>query len=109
MPSLDALCATVLPSLVLLFQMSAERLPDSYNLKNIIYNTHPKIINQVQKGLNEFRPVALPSLVMKAFEKRRYDCLPLQFAYQARKGVADAKIFILLLKAFKSTSRNLSC
>ncbi|XP_042073451.1 uncharacterized protein LOC121813637 [Haplochromis burtoni] len=56
------------------------------------------------KSLNDLRPVALTSLVMKAMEKiikqhivRATDPLmdPLQFAYRARRGVDDAKIFIL--------------
>ncbi len=54
--------------------------------------------------LNDFRPVALTSLVMKTFEKLLKDEIvslvfgkmdPLQFAHQARKSVDDAKIFIL--------------
>ena len=56
------------------------------------------------KSLNDLRPVALTSLVMKAMEKiikqhiiRATDPLmdPLQFAYRARRGVDDAKIFIM--------------
>ncbi|XP_039459779.1 uncharacterized protein LOC116320226, partial [Oreochromis aureus] len=56
------------------------------------------------KSLNDLRPVALTSLVMKAMEKiikqhiiratnPRMD--PLLFAYRACRGVDDAKIFIL--------------
>lgn len=56
------------------------------------------------KTLNDLRPVALTSLVMKAMEKiikqhiiRATDSLmdPLQFAYRAGRSVDDAKIFIL--------------
>ncbi|XP_063324368.2 GTPase IMAP family member 8-like [Pelmatolapia mariae] len=56
------------------------------------------------KSLNDLRPVALTSQVMKAMEKiikqhivRAADPLmdPLQFAYRARRGVDNAKIFIL--------------
>ena len=56
------------------------------------------------KELNDFRPVALTSLVMKTLEKiikslimsateQKLD--PLQFAYRAGRGVDDAKLFIL--------------
>lgn len=67
---------------------------DSFNLESII--PPPKI----KEELNEFRPVALPSLVMKTFQKILKDMFvslihskldTLQFAYQACKGVADAK------------------
>ncbi|XP_054603415.2 RNA-directed DNA polymerase from mobile element jockey [Nothobranchius furzeri] len=56
------------------------------------------------KSPNDLRPVALTSLVMKAMEKiikehivRATEPLmdPLQFAYRARRGADDAKIFIL--------------
>ncbi|XP_070404148.1 uncharacterized protein [Nothobranchius furzeri] len=56
------------------------------------------------KSPNDLRPVALTSLVMKAMEKiikehivRATEPLmdPLQFAYHARRGADDAKIFIL--------------
>uniref|UniRef100_A0A1A8KL82 Si:dkeyp-19e1.4 n=1 Tax=Nothobranchius kuhntae TaxID=321403 RepID=A0A1A8KL82_NOTKU len=56
------------------------------------------------KSPNDLRPVALTSLVMKAMEKiikehivRATEPLmdPLQFAYRARRGADDVKIFIL--------------
>ncbi len=56
------------------------------------------------KTLNDLRPVALTSLVMKAMERilkhhiiRATDFLidPLQFAYCAGRGVDDAKTFII--------------
>lgn len=56
------------------------------------------------KVLNDLRPVALTSLVMKAMERIIKEHItkatssmmdPLQFAYQAGRGVDDAKIFIL--------------
>ncbi len=62
----------------------------------------PKINNP--RELNEFRPVALTSLVMKVFEKILKEEIaslihgkldPLQFVYQPGKSVDDAKIFIL--------------
>ena len=62
----------------------------------------PKVKNS--RELKEFRPVALKSLVMKIFERIVKDMTlsmidgkldPLQFAYQAGKGVEDATLFIL--------------
>ncbi len=56
------------------------------------------------KVLNDHRPVALTSLVMKAMERLIKNHItmvtdwlmdPLRFAYQAGRGVKDAKIFIL--------------
>ena len=53
--------------------------------------------------LNDFRTVALTSLIMKHFEKiLKEEVLslvegkldPLQFAYQTNKGIEDAKLFI---------------
>lgn len=65
---------------------------------------HPIPKRNNPKSLNDLRRVALTSLVMKAMETiikqhivRATDPLmdPLQFAYRARRGVDDAKIFIL--------------
>ena len=56
------------------------------------------------KQLNDYRPVALTSLVMKTLEKLVKSLIlpitesqldPLQFAYRAGSGVEDAKLFIL--------------
>ena len=56
------------------------------------------------RELQDFRPVALTSLVVKNIEKIIKDEVlalvkgkldPLQFAYQPGKGVDDAKLFIL--------------
>ena len=56
------------------------------------------------RELQDFRPVALTSLVVKNIEKMFKDEVlalvkgkldPLQFAYQPGKGVDDAKLFIL--------------
>ena len=58
------------------------------------------------KVLNDFRPVALTSLVMKTFEKivkqdilRQTEGLldPLQFAYQPGRGVEDATLVLINL------------
>ncbi len=62
-------------------------------------NSHPKT-------LNDYRPIALTSLVMKSFEKlikreltSRTNCLldPLQFAYRLNRGVQDATVTVLNL------------
>jgi len=59
------------------------------------------------KVLNDLRPVALTSLVMKSFEKlvnmeivrQTEQALdPMQFAYRAHRGVEDATLLNLLLK-----------
>jgi hypothetical protein len=64
---------------------------------------YPKKKNN-PKQPNDFRPVALTSLVMKTLEKiikalvlsvTEKNLDPLQFAYRAGKGVEDAKLFIL--------------
>ena len=56
------------------------------------------------KQLNNFRPVAVKSLVMKTLEKLVKSLIlpitecqldPLQFAYRAGRGVEDVKLFIL--------------
>jgi len=56
------------------------------------------------KSLNDFRPVALTSLVMKSFEKIIKEAVllqvgdqldPLQFAYRSGRGVEDAVITLL--------------
>ena len=58
------------------------------------------------KVLNDFRPIALTSLVMKCFEKLMKKVLliktenlldPQQFAYRARRGVEDATATLLNL------------
>ena len=86
----------------LLFQMSVEsgQIPTMWKTSTII--SVPKASNP--RGLNEFRPVALTSLVMKGVEKILKDEIvsfikgkldPLQCAYQSGRGVDDAKIVIL--------------
>lgn len=64
------------------------------------------IIVHVAKTKSPFRPVALTSLVMKVFEKTvKQDILkqtiglldPLQFAYQAGRGVEDATLSLINL------------
>ena len=61
----------------------------------------PVAKNRSPKGLSDFRPVALTSLGMKAFENLIKSELvravedssdPLQFAHRSRKGVDDAVI-----------------
>lgn len=62
----------------------------------------PKSKNPTE--LNDFRPIALTSLVIKSFERILKDEItymvqgklnPLQFAYQEGKGVDDDKLCIL--------------
>ncbi len=64
----------------------------------------PKIVNAVT--LNDFRPIALTSLIMKCFEKLVKEVLlaktknlldPLQFAYRTQRGVEDATATLLNL------------
>lgn len=63
-------------------------------------------ISNSPKELNDLRPVALTSLVMKSFEKlvkqeivrqTEQALEPLQFVYRARRGVEDATITLLNL------------
>lgn len=85
-----------------LFQMCLDscQLPMIWKSSTII--PIPKVKNP--RELNQFRPVALTSLVVKNLEKiLKEEVLslvegkldPLQFAYQTSKGVEDAKLFIL--------------
>lgn len=66
------------------------------------------------KVLNDLRPVALTSLVMKSFEKlvkmeivrQTEQALdPMQFAYRAHRGVEDATITLLHLEGRKTHAR----
>ena len=75
-------------------------IPDIWKLSTVILI--PKKDNL--KLPNDFRPIALTSLVMKTLENiikffilavTEYNLDPLQFAYQSGRGVDDAKLFIL--------------
>ena len=85
-----------------LFQTSLDTasIPTVWKTSTVI--PIPKTNNP--KQLNDYRPVALTSLVMKTLEKLVKSLIlpiiesqldPLQFAYQAGRGVKDAKLFIL--------------
>ena len=85
-----------------LFQTSLDTacIPTVWKTSSVI--PIPKTNNP--KQLNDLRPVALTSLVMKALEKLVKSMIlpitesqldPLQFAYRAGRGVEDAKLFIL--------------
>lgn len=102
--TLYAICADQLDEIfTTLFQMCADsgQIPTVWKQSTIIpipKSKHPK------KELNDYRPIALTSLVMKSFEKTLKEEIitltsdkldPLQFAYQAGNGVEDAKLFIL--------------
>jgi len=85
-----------------LFRLSLQsgQIPSLWKFSHVI--PIPKKPKSIQP--NDFRPVALTSLVMKTLEKiiKRFlveatESLldPLQFAYRAGRGVDDAKLFIL--------------
>ncbi len=82
--------------------MCQQKVPDLWKQSTIVpvaKNSHPKT-------LNDYRPIALTSLVMKSFEKlikreltSRINCLldPLQFAYRLNRRVQDATVTVLNL------------
>ena len=85
-----------------LFQISLDsgHIPALWKFSDIV--PLPKKTNPKQP--NDFRPVALTSVVMKTLEKIVKSLVltatqefldPLQFAYRAGRGVDDAKLFIL--------------
>ena len=79
-----------------LFQTSIDTctIPDIWKLSTVILI--PKKDNP--KLPNDFRPIALTSLVMKKFfilAVTECNLDPLQFAYRFGRGVDDAKLFIL--------------
>ncbi len=85
-----------------LFQLCVDncKIPTIWKSSTII--PIPKV--NKPRELQDFRPVALTSLVVKNLEKILKDEVltlvegkldPLQFAYQRNKGVDDAKLFIL--------------
>lgn len=87
-----------------IFQMSVnqQRVLRSWKDSTVI----PVAKTKHPKALNDFRPVALTSLVMKSFERLMKDALlphlqpmldPLQFAYRASRGVEDATATLLNL------------
>ena len=74
----------------------------------------PVLKLNITKTHNDFRPVALTSIVMKVREKlvrseilRKTEHLldPLQFAYRLRRGVGDATVTLLNL-LFKHLDNN---
>ena len=95
-----------------IFQMSLnlQKVPRIWKEATIV----PVAKNNTPKTLNDFRPVALTSVVMKSFE-RIVKCLilnqvhdkldPLQFAYRAGRGVEDATLTLLslIVKHLKGT------
>ena len=96
-------CADQLSSVLHhIFQRSLDsnQIPAIWKTSTVI--PVPKITNPRQ--LNDFRPVALTSLIMKILEKILKNLVlsivdekldPLQFAYQSGRGVEDAKLLIL--------------
>lgn len=93
----DQLCS----ALQNIFQMSFDcnHIPGMWKSSTVI----PILKTSNPKQLRDFRPVALTSLIMKIFEKIVKGLVmssiegldPLQFAYQAGRGVEDAKLFML--------------
>ena len=82
--------------------LSQQRVPSLWKRSIVV----PVAKGPRPKGLNDFRPVALTSLIMKSFERlvkeellTKTECFldPLQFAYRAKRGVSDATITILNL------------
>lgn len=79
-----------------LTQQKVPRLWKTSPVIPVVKNNHPVV-------LNDFRPVALTSLVVKSFERLLKEILtkvedsldPLQFAYRARRGVEDATATLL--------------
>ena len=76
------------------------QFPDIWKISHIV----PLPKSSKPRQPNDFRPIALTSLTMKILEKLIKNQIvttikgkldPLQFAYQAGKGVEDAQIFIL--------------
>ena len=96
-------CADQLgPVFRFLFQLSLKSgiVPTLWKASTVL--PIPKKVSTKQP--NDFRPVALTSLIMKVFEKHVKSCIlsvtenkmdPLQFAYRAHKSVDDAKLLIL--------------
>ena len=82
--------------------LSQQRVPKIWKNSTIV----PVAKISRPKVLNDFRPIALTSLVMKCFEKLMKKVLliktenlldPQQFAYRARRGVEDATATLLNL------------
>ncbi len=82
--------------------LAQQRLPSLWKQSTVV----PVAKNSNPKSLNDFRPVALTSLIMKRFEKlvkmelvTKTESLldPLQFAYRTGRGVQDATVTLLNL------------
>ncbi len=80
--------------------LSQQKVPDLWKQSTIV----PAAKSKHPKSLNDFRPIALTSLVMKSFEKLiKAELLkttehlldPLQFAYRSKRGAQDATITLL--------------
>lgn len=109
-PGLDGICGRTLHHCAVqlggvlkhIFQMIVDsfQYPNTWKISHIV----PLPKNSKPRQPNDLRPIGLTSLIMKILEKMiKNEILtaiegkldPLQFAYQAGKGVEDAKIFIL--------------
>ena len=76
------------------------KVPDTWKVSSIV----PVPKRQPVKGMNDLRPIALTSCVMKVFEKVvlvHFQNLvsdfsdPLQFAYRKNRSAEDAVLFVL--------------
>lgn len=80
--------------------LSQQKVPNLWKQSTIV----PVAKSKHPKSLNDFRPIALTSLLMKSFEKMIKSELlkttehwidPLQFAYRTKRGVQDVTITLL--------------
>lgn len=107
---LDTICGRILrhcaDQLGEIFSTLSQMCANSCQIPNVQKKSIiiPILKSKNPKELNEYRPIALTSLVIESFEKILKDEIisltldkldPLQFAYQSGKGVEDAKLFIL--------------
>ena len=97
------MCEPAQPFLYLAFPVAFKHSFYSSLMENICYYTDPKKLSARQ--FNDFRPVALTSVVAKCMERIVSDQLissvadrvdPLQFAYKAKRGVEDATLTLLI-------------
>lgn len=96
-------CAVQLGSIfyyIFNLSLSQQKVPNLWKRSIIV----PAAKSKHPRSLNDFRPIALTSLVMKSFEKlikaELLKCTehlidPLQFAYRTKRGVQDATITLL--------------
>lgn len=95
------------------WSLSQQKVPHLWKQSTIV----PFAKSEHPTSINDFRPIALTSLVMKSFEKLiKAELLkatehlidPLQFAYRSKRGVQDATITLLnyIYKHLESSSNH---